>query len=252
MSAEHDSEHREEPARSDAGNWARDAGFTVGSLPPAALNLNVDGRHVVGPLQGFGQLWRKTHVIRLVGTDANPVEVIRVWKERFPEFQPPANRFYPSVAGVEPGEVVVINASVSGILLSTGVKVLYADDESFTLMTPEGHPESGWITFSARSEADGVVLAEVQSYARASDPIYEFGFRFLGGSRFQDRLWAHVLRSVAVAFGAQGEVVCVRERLDRRVQWRQAKNVWQNAGIRTGLYKSTAPARWLRHLVTRG
>ena len=33
--------------------------------------------------------------------------------------------------------------------LSTGVMVLYADEESFTLMTPEGHMFAGWITFSA-------------------------------------------------------------------------------------------------------
>ena len=33
--------------------------------------------------------------------------------------------------------------------LSTGVMVLYADDESFTLMTPQGHMFAGWITFSA-------------------------------------------------------------------------------------------------------
>ena len=33
--------------------------------------------------------------------------------------------------------------------LSTGVMVLYADEESFTLMTPQGHMFAGWITFSA-------------------------------------------------------------------------------------------------------
>ena len=35
--------------------------------------------------------------------------------------------------------------------LSTGVLVLYADDESFTLMTPQGHVFAGWITFSSLS-----------------------------------------------------------------------------------------------------
>ena len=38
-----------------------------------------------------------------------------------------------------------------GMKLSTGVMVLYADDESFTLMTPQGHMFAGWITFSATS-----------------------------------------------------------------------------------------------------
>jgi hypothetical protein len=57
--------------------------------------------------------------------------------------------------------------------------VLYADDESFTVITPEGHPESGWITFSAYQDDDDTV-AQVQSLARANDPLYELGFRVLG------------------------------------------------------------------------
>ena len=40
-------------------------------------------------------------------------------------------------------------AMPGGLKLSTGVLVLYADDESFTLMTPQGHMFAGWITFSA-------------------------------------------------------------------------------------------------------
>ena len=39
------------------------------------------------------------------------------------------------------------------VKLSTGVMVLYADDESFTLMTPQGHMFAGWITFSATETA---------------------------------------------------------------------------------------------------
>ena len=40
-----------------------------------------------------------------------------------------------------------------GVKLSTGVFVLYADEESFTLMTPQGHMFAGWITFSAEGTA---------------------------------------------------------------------------------------------------
>ena len=39
-----------------------------------------------------------------------------------------------------------------GMKVKTGVMVLYADEESFTLMTPEGHMFAGWITFSAYQE----------------------------------------------------------------------------------------------------
>jgi hypothetical protein len=92
----------------DAHNWARKAeALKVGELPPEALNLNVDGRQVVGPLQGFGQLWQKTYRVRLEGCGATPKQAIATWKAHFPAFQPPQNRFFPSVAGVAPGEVVL-------------------------------------------------------------------------------------------------------------------------------------------------
>ncbi len=238
-----------EEGRTDAANWASDPRFKVGELPSSALNLNVEGRTAVGPLQGFGQLWLKTHNIRMQGGTLEPADVVKAWKENFPRYQPPENRFYPSVAGVKPGEVVVINASVAGMGVSTGVMVLYADDESFTLMTPEGHPESGWITFSARRDGDDLI-AEVQSYARANDPIYELGFRFLGGSKFQDKLWAHVLRSLASDLDLDGDITSTKVCLDGKLQWREAKNVWQNAGIRTTLYKAAAPVRWVRRTVS--
>ena len=61
-----------------------------------------------------------------------------------------------------------------GVKLSTGVFVLYADEESFTLMTPQGHMFAGWITFSAeRTAASTAVQAQV--LMRANDPLYEVG-----------------------------------------------------------------------------
>ncbi len=124
-----------------------------------------------------------------------PEEAVQVWKERFPEFQPPNSRFYPSMAGVAPGEVLFISASVGGMPVHTGVRVIYADDESFTVMTPEGHPESGWNTFSAHADDDGTTVAQIQSLARANDPVYEIGFRIMGATE-QERIWTHVLKSL--------------------------------------------------------
>lgn len=227
----------------DAGNWAqKQDALRVDAPPPEAMNINVHGRQVVGPLQGFGQLWQKTYQIRLENCAATPAEVVAAWKQHFPEFQPLTNRFFPSVAGVAPGEVVLINASLQGMPISTGVMVMYADDISFTLMTPQGHPESGWVTFSAREE-DGCTVAEVQSMARANDPIYELGF-VMGGSAAQEQIWHHVLRSLAAHFDlSDATVVFAKQCVDPRLQWHQARNVWHNAAIRSVLYTLTKPLR---------
>lgn len=227
----------------DAANWARRSdALKVGALPSEAVNLNVDGRQVVGPLQGFGQLWQKTYRTRLTDCTATPEMVIAAWKANFPNFQPPQNRFFPSVAGVAPGEVVLINASLQGMPMQTGVLVLYADELSFTLMTPQGHPESGWVTFSAWEE-DGCTVTQVQSMARANDPLYELGF-LLGGAAAQEAIWNHVLLSLAAHHGVTNQPVQFEKQcVDGRLQWRQAQNIWQNAAIRSLLYALARPFR---------
>lgn len=224
----------------------------VTDVPAGAMNLNVDGRQPVSPLQGFGQMWQKTFQVRLSGLEMTPAEVMQVWKENFPKFQPPENRFYPTMSGLKPGEVVLIDAKVpalpgtpSVLPVSTGVLVLYADDTTITVMTPEGHPESGWNTFSTYEE-DGVVVAQCQSLCRPNDPLYEFFNRFMGASAQQDKIWIHVLASLAAYFGIEGQVTTSKVLIDPKVQWGQAKNIWQNAAIRTVVYALGTPVRWLR------
>src|SRR5215472_8130955 len=165
------------PVARDDANWARPvAALAEPFAPPEAINLNVKGRRVVGPLQGFGQLWQKTYRVRLEGCQLSPAELIAEWKAEFPRFWPSGNHFYAPLTGITPGEVALLSLALpGGMPMSTGMLVVFADDESFTLMTPQGHMESGWITFSAFDE-NGCTVAQVQSIARANDPLYELGF----------------------------------------------------------------------------
>lgn len=49
----------------DASYWSRQVSeLKVLNVPSGALNLNVDGKQVVGPLQGFGKMWQKPIVSR--------------------------------------------------------------------------------------------------------------------------------------------------------------------------------------------
>jgi len=44
----------------DAAYWAEQTKtFKVSNAPIGALNLNVEGRQALSPLQGFGQMWQK-------------------------------------------------------------------------------------------------------------------------------------------------------------------------------------------------
>jgi hypothetical protein len=233
----------EQPVPRDASNWARQVEkLEVGEVPAGALNRNVDGRRVMGPIQGFGKMWQKTYRIALVGADATPAQVVAEWKANFASFWPERNWFYAPLTGIEPGEVAVLNLTMPGrIKLSTGVFVLYADDESFTFMTPEGHMFAGWITFSA-SEEDGVTAAQVHILMRAHDPLSELGLTF-GGHKLEDRFWEETLAGLARHFGVEGEVETHVACVDGRRQWSRATNVWRSAAIRSGIYAAGAPAR---------
>jgi hypothetical protein len=186
-------------------------------------------------------LWQKTYRLSLTGTKITPNEAIDILKKNFTRFQPPENRFYLSAAGMEPGEVVLINSSTPGGPVYTGVVVLYADEQSFAFITPQGHPESGWVTFSAFDE-HGNTVVQVQGLARANDPIYEIAFRLIG-SKVQENIWRHLLTSMAQHVGVKAEVNVQKTRVDTKIQWLQAKNVWYNAQIRSMIYVLAAPFR---------
>jgi hypothetical protein len=236
------------PAASREGDWAKPVDrLKVANVSDEAINLNVEGRQLTGPLKGFGCMWQKTYKIRLIGADVTSAEVIREWKEHFPEFWPKGNRFYPSICGIAAGEVAVLNlAAPGGITFSTGIMVIYSDEESFAFMTPQGHMLSAMITFSAYEE-DGATVAQAQALLRAADPLSELGMRF-GGAKVEDAHWHHTLTSLAAHFGVDSFVQQTVTCIDPKLQWSEAKNIWHSTAIRTPLYM---PVWFMRRLFKR-
>src|SRR5439155_26658633 len=136
------------------------------------------------------------------------------------------------------------NVKTGGVKTSTGVLVLYADDESFSFMTPEGHMFNGMITFSAFTD-QGVTFAQVQGLIRAQDPMYEVGM-ILGGKGAEDRMWLHVLKQLAAHFGVETRPTVERVVVDTRRHWEHWRNIKKNAAIRSGMYMAGAPVRLLK------
>jgi hypothetical protein len=236
-------------AARDATAWAKKVStLNVAEVPEGAVNLNVEGRRLASPIQGFGKMWQKTYQVRLPRERVSAADLIATWKQRFPDFWPAGNAFYGPLTGIAPGDVALLNMALPGRMkLSTGVMVLYADEESFTLMTPEGHMFAGWITFSA-TERDGETVAQAQVLMRASDPIFEVGLT-LGGHAQENRFWDQTLTALASSFGepdpsVDTQVVCV----DKRRQWSRWRNVWHSSAIRSTLYTMGAPVRGVKRL----
>ncbi len=243
-----------------SSEWAAPVGRLKVSagLHPGAVNINVDGRQLTGPLNGFGQMWQKTYRVRLNGAAVTPNQVIQTWKDNFSSFWPKGNQFLGGTFGIAPGQVAVLHLSGPGginppggmPLISTGVMVVYVDEESFSFMTPEGHMFAAMITFSAY-EDQGTTIAQVQALARASDPFYELMCRMGMGHKMEDDFWKATLQNLAARFQAARNVEYTRLLVDPRMQWGEVKNIWHNAAIRTTFYTLGTPFRRLSGLFRR-
>jgi hypothetical protein len=226
----------------DAVHWAGKVSRLQADPRSPAKGDNVTGRRLMGPVQGFGKMWQKTYTADL-GTAVTPEQAIAAWKADFGRFWPRGNAFHGALTGIAPGDVALLDLSMpGGVRLSTGVMVLYADDESFTLMTPQGHMFAGWITGSA-FEREGSTVLQAQVLMRANDPLYEVGLT-LGGHAKEDHFWCETLAALSAHLGVPDavpttRVVCV----DKHRQWRKAGNVWHNAAVRTVLSLPAAPLR---------
>jgi hypothetical protein len=107
---------------------------------------------------------------------------------------------------------------------------------------------AAWITFSATTPAgqadeDGVTAVQTQVLLRTNDPLYELSMRIVL-QRMEDRFWRQTLVNLARHLGvADPRVTTTAACLDRRRQWRNAGNLWHNAGIRSALYTLATPQR---------
>ncbi len=224
--------------RRDADSWAKKVERLEVNPRDGVRGTNVAGRRLTGPVQGFGKMWQKSYRMK-AGAAIEPERAIATWKEHFPEFWPKGNRFAGALTGINPGDVALLDLAIGGgVKLSTGVFVLYADTESFTLMTPQGHMFAGWITFSAEREGDETVV-QALVLMRANDPLYEIGMTF-GGHRKEDKFWAATLTALGERLGlpdpqVDAKTTCV----DSKRQWRHANNVWHNSMIRSVLQTLT-------------
>src|SRR5580658_6324283 len=238
----------------NAASWARKVDRLEVNSRDGVRGTNVAGRRLTGPVQGFGKMWQKTYRMK-AGSRIEPERAIATWREHFPEFWPKGNRFAGALTGINPGDVALLDLAIGGgVKLSTGVFVLYADAESFTLMTPQGHMFAGWITFSAEREGPqdgGETVVQALVLKRANDPLYEVAMTF-GGHGKEDKFWVATLTALGERLGLPSPVVDTKNTcVDTKRQWRHASNLWHNSMIRSVLQTIAAPVTGLARMLRR-
>jgi hypothetical protein len=234
------SNESKDPPR-NAQSWAPKVERLEVTADHAAAGYNIQGRRITGPQQGFGKLWQRTYSTNL-GTAAEPRAVVADWKQNFGSYWPDGATFHSSITGVAPGDVAPIGINAGpGVELATGILVLYADDDEFTFMTPEGHMFAGMITFGAE-EVAGTTEVYIRILIRTNDPLYEMGWPVM--RRKEDTFWMATLHNLAAHHGVPDAAitettVCV----DRKRLWGNWKNVRHNAGMRSAAHTMTKPFR---------
>ncbi len=217
--------------------WAKSVDrLSLSAIPAGAMNINVHGRRALSPVSGFGRLWEKRYRLRLHKTDLEPRQIISLWRSEFAAFWPKGNHLFASEnASIAPGTTALLNLALpGGLVLATGLRVIHADDTSFSFMTVSGHILSGWITFSCFRKNDATYI-QVHPLFRASDPLMELGFR-LGAAAQEDRFWHETLGNLARRLGTHGDVAQQNILIDPDVQWRNFANLRYSAAIRSSLY----------------
>jgi hypothetical protein len=225
----------------DAQYWAKKVDRLSVSDDRKGVGYNVEGRRVTGPQQGFGRLWQREYWTDL-GDAVTPEDLVADWRQNFGTYWPRTGVFHGSLGRIEPGDVAALQVGGAyGPKMATGIIVVYADDESFTFMTPEGHMFAGMITFSGEPGT----RAHIRVLLRTNDPLWEMAWPVM--KRKEDVFWAGTLGNVAAAHGVLDSVVEEKtECLDRSRMWSHWRNVWHNAGIRSGLHMASAPIRAIR------
>lgn len=227
--------HPKEPT--DAKNWAPKVDRLHVADDLRKYGYNVEGRRVAGPTTGFGPLWLRTYTADL-GTAAAPERVVADWRERFGDYWPRMGRFHGSIAAIQPGDVAPFTAAG----MTSGVMVLYADETSFSFLTPEGHMFAALITFSCESNDRGRSIAQIRMLLRTSDPLFDVIWPF--ERRGEDLFWPGTLRNLAAAHGVRPVRVLVQsECVDRKRLWKNWRNIRYNSGIRTIGHVLSAPFR---------
>lgn len=235
-----------DPSFSFETNWMKPVDHAVWKeFHPSVIGINVHGRKITSPVQGFGQMWLKTYRIALTGVSRTPQEVMRVWKDGFSSFWQKGNSIYPAGGRIQPGTTCLINLTLpGGLRLATGAVVMFEDNTSFSLATVQGHMFAGWIDFRCYEE-NGVIFAQTQALVRPGDLLYQISF-FIGfGTAAEDRFWHQTLRNLAAYFRIENTVQQTDLLVDPHLQWQYFPDLWYNAGIRTAIYQLTTPLRWL-------
>lgn len=182
---------------------------TAASPEPDALDA-LDALTAASDIQhasaGSGALVHRQYEIRLDGVSYSAAALCQLMQRHIAELAPAGLAAFEKSEGSEQ----VFRAGDEYEITMLGpwngtVRVHEVTPQQFTLVTLEGHPEAGQITFSAHDTGiAGSKRVLVESWARARDGVVQVAYRAFGiGRQVQTEVWITFLQRLAEMAGAR-------------------------------------------------
>jgi Domain of unknown function (DUF1990) len=157
------------------------------------------------PDAGFGPLYHRRYEVMLTDTTLSPGMLLRLMQRHLCHLAPSALAHFEKSEGQE--GLTRVNDEYDITMLGPWngrVRVIESLADRFTLVTLDGHPEAGHITFSV-TRAHGTVDALqvlIESWARARDALVAAAYGTLGiGKQVQTEVWITFLQRLSTLAG---------------------------------------------------
>ncbi len=168
----------------------------------ADLSLSSDTQAVA---DGTGPLVHRRYEVELPHRAVSRDIVLRLMQLHLTELAPAALANFEKSEGVD--EVFRVGDEYEITMLGPwngAVRVAEMTKDGFTLVTLEGHPEAGHITFSVDDgdTSSGTLHVRIESWARARDALVAAAYGTLGiGKQVQTEVWITFLQRLATLAG---------------------------------------------------
>lgn len=168
---------------------------------------------------GTGDVFHRKYEIMLTDIASSSRDVMRLMQRNVAELAPSMLAHFEKTSGTSGLICVGDEFDITMLGPWNGmVRVSESSPDAFTLVTLDGHPEAGHITFSvAAHERDARALhVRIESWARARDSIVAAAYGAIGiGKQVQTEVWITFLQRLATLAGMHGtpEVVITTETL---------------------------------------
>ncbi len=195
--------------RRRAGGHAADGRHDTGAQPPGRraqpAPVMADASNAQLASSGTGALIHRRYEIIIPVRGLRPADLMRLMQRHLTELAPSALADFTKAAGSENAFRTGDEYDITMLGPWNGrVRVCEISDSAFTLVTLDGHPEAGHITFSAGpvSGAEESVLVLIESWARARDAVVHAAYSTIRiGKKVQAEVWITFLQRLAALAG---------------------------------------------------